>query len=429
MLEWKPTRSLEVLRREVGVSVKAVKAALSQGGGIGDARAAEAPAIDLSLREISQSLAPATWLSYVRKNQLAKKGASILHTKGGLSSSPFYRKKGAQTLAIDQARQQRTGLTMDAQGERQQSLGSANNQERRRRRRRIRVPVVQFGRSALRYGVGAPVRSAAKVLSHVLVSPVRSTSKAVARRRMRRRTRTEGLDLDKRQRQWASDKRFPRQLSHPSSADETASRLGRGTAAGGSGTQELAAIGNRYAAVCVKLYDFAMYLNRDSLQRSTSMKSRYTGKHLHEVVSSSKYYDDIVRDKGTELSVVMVTARNIPLKLISSEYDKILRRRVQKVGGSEQDDPGVSKVLSIFSEDRFPAQCLEGSSIKKGTVLTFAKDRDTLSAAANGMSLGHVTNAHVCSAFFDMYMGTEPVHEGARIDLGISAIDMMYNKK
>lgn len=410
LLEWKPT--IEGLRREVGVSMNAVKSALSNSyGGSGNASAAEAPTRDFwgvggeKTTSHQSSLAPATWLSYVRKNQLTKKGGLAK----GFTTSPLHRKKGAAQVAVAQK------LAMDANHQHMVN-------QSQRRRRRIRVPVVQFGRSALRYGVGAPVRSAAKVLSHVLVSPVRSTSRAVTRRRRRR---TEGLDLAKRQRKWVSDA-FPRQIC---STSELGSRNRGGGGCTTSGCQELAAIGNRYAAVCVKLYDFAMYLNRDSLRKSTSMKNRYTGKHLHEVISSSKYYDDIVRDEGTEFSVVMVTARNIPLKLISSEYDKILRRRVQKVGGSEEDNPQVNKVLSIFSEDRFPSQCLQGSSIKKGTVLTFAKDKDTLSAMANGMSLGAVTNANVCSAFFDMYMGTEPVHEGARIDLGLSAIDMMYNNK
>ena len=52
--------------------------------------------------------------------------------------------------------------------------------ERKRRRPRR---VFQLGRSALRFGVGTPVRGAAKVLSSVLVSPIRRTSRAVAGRR------------------------------------------------------------------------------------------------------------------------------------------------------------------------------------------------------------------------------------------------------
>ena len=332
--------------------------------------------------------APATWiLSYVRRGQHASRKQQQVE-KGTL---PFF------SLIQNRGRMPPSSAAVEKEAHLEARERSGERKRRRPRR------VFQLGRSALRFGVGTPVRGAAKVLSSVLVSPIRRTSRAVAGRRR-------GRHDAKRQR----DRKFPPQIC-VGERDVNC-----------KGQQELAGIGNRYFAIA-KLYDFAMYLNRDSFSNSSLMKSRYIGKEPRDLVHpKSSYYDDIVRDQDTELSVVMITARNIPLKLISSEYEKILRRRLQKVGGgSERDDQGVSKVISIFSEDQFPPQFVEKGGIKKGTTLTFGKKGGVLSASCNGTALGSVNNPKVCSAFFDMYIGTEPVHEGARKSLGLSAIDMI----
>jgi len=468
------------------------------------------------------SLSPATWLSYVRKTQLAAKQKGW--EKGLTVFAPTLEAAAAARKELEAQLQARLGKSLLIQRKGGKALEAASphphalahgggahhphhggvRSSRRRRRMLLRraksiinpKPVFQLGRSALRYGVGTPVRGAAKVLNNVLVSPVRRTSRVVrggGRRGLGTRF-DEQADLATKQREWAKAKGglFPIQVCSSE----------RGEACSGNGGKclELAAIGNRHWALGVKLYDFAMYLNRDSLNATAAARGQSSSgasasasapssaaasasisaassflmgrggqqiaaagpagagapssspsvaraasavsslsspsspsssewEQQRALLAKDSYYDDIVRSRETGLSVVLVPARNIPLRIISAEYEKILKRRVTKVGGSASDDPSVHQVIGIFHEDQFPRQCLEGSSIKKGTVLTFVKNRDTLSATADGTPLGQVRNANVCSAFFDMYMGSEPVDEGARYDLGLSAIQLAAAKR
>ena len=128
----------------------------------------------------------------------------------------------------------------------------------------------------------------------------------------------------------------------------------------------------------MKLYDFAVYLNRASIRSRVAPKFLKEGlnrKAWRNVMEDACYYDHIVRDEETELSVIMIPSRKIPLGLITSEvntnnpiqsspirmnnpsrrrsitdeaismqfnstqskpkYDKILRRRVVKVSHSD----------------------------------------------------------------------------------------------
>lgn len=40
-------------------------------------------------------------------------------------------------------------------------------------------------------------------------------------------------------------------------------------------------------------------------------------------------------------------SRGLPLRLMAAEYERILKRRLKKVGGS-QDDPALGQLLAVF---------------------------------------------------------------------------------
>ena len=175
---------------------------------------------------------------------------------------------------------------------------------------------------------------------------------------------------------------------------------------------------------------------------------------------------DLVTSPRAEMSVVLVPARNIPLALIANEYDKvrasgpmaihrnewltlpsllpslslpsslslyqILRRRVAKLSGgtvNAEDGAHVAAFLGFLTKERFPAASVVRGSIRKGTVLTFRKEGHTITAQADGEPIGAVQSARVCAAFLDMYAGSQPVHEGARRDLQISALQIKHGAK
>lgn len=115
---------------------------------------------------------------------------------------------------------------------------------------------------------------------------------------------------------------------------------------------------------------------------------------------------------------------------MSNEYEKILKRRLARVGGST-DDPSLSGFLSLFDSERLPARVQdEKNNVRKGTLLfqtaqklclpigstmCFKRGRDgTLSAFADDQKVGSVKSQALCTALFDLYLGDEPVSIDAR---------------
>src|SRR4051794_8540111 len=117
-------------------------------------------------------------------------------------------------------------------------------------------------------------------------------------------------------------------------------------------------------------------------------------------------------------------SRNLPIRLVAGEYERILRRRMVRVGGSP-DDAGLQRVLDMFKEETLPASIKAGSSVRKGTVLTFSRDNTgRLFAKANDCVLGSVVSPKLCHAIFDLYLGDQPVSRKARSVAGESVCAM-----
>ena len=94
-----------------------------------------------------------------------------------------------------------------------------------------------------------------------------------------------------------------------------------------------------------------------------------------------------------------------------------------------EDGAHVAAFIGFLTKERFPAASVVRGSIRKGTVLTFRKEGHTITAQADGEPIGAVQSARVCAAFLDMYAGSQPVHEGARRDLQISALQIKHGAK
>ncbi len=126
-----------------------------------------------------------------------------------------------------------------------------------------------------------------------------------------------------------------------------------------------------------------------------------------------------------DMSLMVRAARNLPIKLLAKEYERILRRRIQKVGGS-QSDKALAQMIQSFDEKSLPDSIKQGGSVKKGTLLTFTKQGSgKMTARANGLQLMSVESPQLCQAVFDLYLGDQPVSKESRQAAGDAVMGMM----
>ena len=126
-----------------------------------------------------------------------------------------------------------------------------------------------------------------------------------------------------------------------------------------------------------------------------------------------------------DMSLMVRASRNLPIKLLSKEYERILRRRLQRVGGL-QNDAALAQMLASFKEESLPDSVKQGGSVKKGTVLAFVKQGPgTLTAKADGKKLVTITSPKLCQAVFDLYLGDQPVSAESRQAAGMAVMGMM----
>lgn len=125
------------------------------------------------------------------------------------------------------------------------------------------------------------------------------------------------------------------------------------------------------------------------------------------------------------MSLMVRASRNLPIKLLAKEYERILRRRIVKVGGS-QTDVALAQMLNTFKEENLPESVKQGGSVKKGTLLAFVKHGSgTMTAKADGTALVTVNSPKLCQAVFDLYLGDQPVSVESRAAAGSAVMGMM----
>lgn len=162
-----------------------------------------------------------------------------------------------------------------------------------------------------------------------------------------------------------------------------------------------------------RLYDFAVYADGCQAQR-WPLGRQLLAAGTDTAEAGPELWRGLRSAVDVEMSLVVRATRNLPIRLLRAEYSRILRRRLRSVGGSP-DDPALEAVLSAFREEALPAAIKTGSSVKKGTTLTFVKRADgSLTAAADGHAISSVQSATLCAAVFDLYIGDSPVSKKSR---------------
>jgi hypothetical protein len=155
------------------------------------------------------------------------------------------------------------------------------------------------------------------------------------------------------------------------------------------------------------------------------------------------------------VSVVLRTCRSLPTQAVLSEYEGVLRRRLQRAGHDPQD-PALHQLLhqlhqgasqrqqqhlhntsssdSDSSSDSTDSRGAKGSSsssssgshLAKGTIIHFQRlPGGRLAAAVDGLPVASVVSPALCTAFFSTYLGQEPVSEEARSAAGQSLLALL----
>lgn len=210
---------------------------------------------------------------------------------------------------------------------------------------------------------------------------------------------------------------------------------GSGAAALKGTHHDLVATGIRKLGVArlqVDIYDFAVYVDSHQTRRSQlrrrspwvadpevqhSLRSRQSqtpppgGKQLPTAMPQHQpdFAKRLINSKDIDMSLVVRASRNLPLKLMMGEYERILRRRLNSVGGSP-NDPALVDMLAAFSEECLPKGVVKGGNVQKGAVLMFKRSSGgKVTASADGQDLVTVSSPAFAAAVFDLYLGNRPV--------------------
>ena len=254
------------------------------------------------------------------------------------------------------------------------------------------------------------------------------------------------------------------------------------------------------------------------------MSRAYRGRLGNAALQEPGFYDALRSSDDVEMALVVRAARNLPIRLLAGEYERILKRRLARVGGSP-DDAALGRMVTCFTyallplhnlkehtalcqstcvmevlsmtgrcrdfrltslcnehyrsnyvseihscmsltstearvllhwsspcqcaqhdylqasyqqrslamnpwanrgmlalrmrvhrEEALPEAIKDGRSVRKGTVLTFTRDREgNLAARADAHELACVQSRPLCAAIFDLYIGEQPVSKKAKV--------------
>jgi Chalcone isomerase like len=136
----------------------------------------------------------------------------------------------------------------------------------------------------------------------------------------------------------------------------------------------------------------------------------------------------IGEDNAVEMSLCVRPARDIPLGILRSEYQRILKKRLKSLGG-DPEDPSLSKMMKYFDPAELPSAATRGRCIRKGTPIHFSRTKKgALTAVAAGETLATVESDKLCAAVFDLYLGDMPVSKKAKESAGQAFHSMLQDQ-
>lgn len=167
----------------------------------------------------------------------------------------------------------------------------------------------------------------------------------------------------------------------------------------------------------VKLYDFAIYTNKQQvsqLSEEGAGRARQARRRRRASPSELAICETVRGSHGVEMSLAVRPARDLPLHIMATEYQRILSKRLRAVGGDPQD-AALGALLQYFNAAKLPASATRRGCIQKDATLHFCRTASgELIAVANGERLTVVSSPKLCEAVFDLYLGEAPVCKRAK---------------
>ena len=83
------------------------------------------------------------------------------------------------------------------------------------------------------------------------------------------------------------------------------------------------------------------------MQARESLVCKQYGSVLRAAPQDDLFYQRLRSSSDVKMALMVRASRNLPIKLLAGEYERILRRRLSVVGGSP-DDPALAKMVAKF---------------------------------------------------------------------------------
>lgn len=179
----------------------------------------------------------------------------------------------------------------------------------------------------------------------------------------------------------------------------------------------------------VRIYDFAVYVDPAQARKALGQGQGWRRGARARKQQQLGMADQLKAHPGVPMSLTIRAARNLPLPMLSDEFERILQRRHEKVGGAS-DDPALREVLSYFSRERLPSAVVQGDAVRKGASITFSRSPGgELITQAGGAMVGRVVSPKVCEALFDLYLGEQPVSKRAKAAAGDALVRLLQEQQ
>ncbi|KAH9653081.1 Fatty-acid-binding protein 2 [Citrus sinensis] len=157
----------------------------------------------------------------------------------------------------------------------------------------------------------------------------------------------------------------------------------------------------------LKVYAFAFYVHPRSVCEKLGPK--YASISVAELNKCGGFYEDLLREDIDMTVRLVINCNGMKVNAVKDVFEKSLRARLEKANPNT-DYHCLESFGSYFSKD---------IPLPLGTVINFRRTAaGQLITEIGGNQIGAVHSKDLCRAFFDMYIGTSPVSEQTKEEIG-----------
>ncbi|XP_052289668.1 fatty-acid-binding protein 2 isoform X2 [Citrus sinensis] len=164
----------------------------------------------------------------------------------------------------------------------------------------------------------------------------------------------------------------------------------------------------------LKVYAFAFYVHPRSVCEKLGPK--YASISVAELNKCGGFYEDLLREDIDMTVRLVINCNGMKVNAVKDVFEKSLRARLEKANPNT-DYHCLESFGSYFSKD---------IPLPLGTVINFRRTAaGQLITEIGGNQIGAVHSKDLCRAFFDMYIGTSPVSEQTKEEIGKNVASMI----